>query len=151
MGTQRDVGWLHGLLEAGVWRTCSAGEALLDLFKGSKRNQISSSTTSVWGRTDTGLDVGHPLSDSVGPGSALVATSLPGVLGYSMCRDDAPEEGSSASTRFQVVTLCPGRFGLPWVCGCLQHVSLALEVPFVLCQCFLSCNLFSALAQAVCW
>lgn len=34
-----------------------------------------------------------PLSDSVGPGSALVATSLPGVLGYSMCSDDAPKGG----------------------------------------------------------
>ena len=59
MGTQQDVGLLHGLLEAGVWRTCSSESALLDLFKGSKRNWMSSSTTSVWGRTDTGLDGGQ--------------------------------------------------------------------------------------------
>lgn len=35
----------------------------------------------------------EPFSDSVGPGSALIATSLPGALGYPKCRDDAPKGG----------------------------------------------------------
>lgn len=93
------VPWLAG--DRGM-RTYSAGSALLDLFKGSKRNWISSSTMSVWGRPDMGLDGGQD-----GPGSVLLATSLPGVLQYSMCRDNAPNGRSSTSTRFPVLTRCP--------------------------------------------
>ena len=91
------------------------------------------------------------LSDAAGPEFALVATSLRGVRGYSMCRDDAPKEGSSTAVVFPALTLYPCRLGMPWACGCLHHVPLALEVPCGLRQHLLSRNLFCALALVVSW
>lgn len=55
-------------------------------------------------------------TDSVGPGSALVAPSLPGVLGFSMCRDDAPR--GEAPLLAGSPSLCFDLMGS----GCCGHV-----------------------------